>query len=522
MEQFDFKRRFVLKGIGAAGIGVAVAACGGGGSNGGSSGSSGGGSSGGKGVVPDPNNATHGGSAATCQSSSFQIPLVIDASVTATGIPANVPIYAYIVGLVPQADGTDNYYHYVNTMGTVGGTHSVQLMNMNDNTQPLCNGSNTVGGLTGVTGQSNYPTVWADYSIELDRTCATVVADLADFNNLPNIGTGTNAFSGRVYFSVGAPKIPFAPNATYSSGKVSGYAAPNFLTGTGSYCLFDWLEFSWTPSITNCFLDATQVDQFGFPVSYWMNGNTAGLQGVYNKPRSTIINYFKQFTAGQEFNNLVYVPTSSDVAAGAYPSTTLTGGLLRAASPTHSAPVVGGTSTYFNSPIQAAMSTWTRTPLAVTCGTSTFWGLAQSATSSVMNFYNNAQCTGSPSFTFTDINSSNVFLCSGSTAAGSADQKNTGKAILAGFNRGVITANTVHLNINTDGGTAPLYLQSAYYPQLSNNYKVQTDSQWAYAFHQFSSTTLAYGFPYDDVGSQSGSVTTNGTTSVNIQLGMFS
>ena len=115
-----------------------------------------------------------------------------------------------------------------------------------------------------------------------------------------------------------------------------------------------------------------------------------------------------------------------------------------------------------------------------------------------------------------------MFLCAGSTAQGSADQKNTGKAILAGFNRGVITANTTRLNINTDGGTPPLYLQSAYYPQLSDNYKIQTDSQWAYAFHQFSSSTLAYGFPYDDVGSQSGSVTTNNTTSVNIQLGMFS
>lgn len=511
MEQFDFKRRFILKGLGAAGVGVAVAACGGGssGSSGSSSNSS---SSGGSGVVPNPSNATQGGAAATCSSSGFRVPLIVDASVTATGIPADIKVYAYITGLVPQANGSDIYYRYANDGN---GSHSVQQMSLSDNSQAACNGTNTVCGLTGAVGQANYPTAWADYSIELDRTCATVLADLADFDNLPNIGTGNNAFSGRIWISVGTPKIPFAVTA-------NGYTTPNYLVsqGVGAYCLFDYLEFSWTPSLQNCFLDCSQVDQFGIPMSYWMNANTSGRQGVWNTKRSSIIGYFNQFPAGQEFNNVQQIPTN--VAVGTYPAAALTGGYLRAASPTHAAPVVNGTSTYFNSVIQAAMATWTNTPLAVTCGTSTYWGKAQSAASSVMNFYNNAQCTGPVSFTFTDINSSNVFLCAGSSAQGSADQKNTGKAILAGFNRGVITSNTTRLNINTEGGTPTLYLQSAYYPQLSDNYKIQTDSQWAYAFHKFSSTTLAYGFPYDDVGSQSGSIQTNSTTSVNIQLGIFS
>ena len=519
MTTLDFKRRFFLKGVGAAGVVAVLPSCGGDGSSSSTPAvapnSS---SSGGSGIIPNPSNATHGSSAASCQGSSFQIPLIVDASVTATGIPANIPIYAYIVGLVPQADGTNNYYYYSNN----GTSHSVKLMSMSDNTQAACSGSNTVGGLTGSTGASNYPTSWANYGILLDRTCATQLADLADFNNLPNIGSGNNAFSGRVWFSVGTPIIPFTPNKTYSDGRVAGYASPNFTSGVGASCLFDWLEFSWTPSITNCFLDSTQVDQFGFPMAYWMNGNSSAKQGVYNKSRSSIISYFNQFTAGQEFNNIMSVPTSSDVAAGTYPSATLTGGYLRAASPTHSTPVINGTSTYFNSAIQSAMGSWTKTPLAVTCGTTTYWGLAQSATSAVMNFYSNQQCSGSPSFTFTDINSSNVFMCSGTTAAGSADQQNTGKAILAGFNRGVITSSTTSLNINTEGGSSPLYSQSSYSPSLSSNYKVTTDNKWAYAYHQYSSSTLAYGFPYDDVGSQSGSVTTNGTSSVNIQLGIFS
>lgn len=522
MTKLDFNRRFFLKGVGAVSVVATLPACGGSGSSSSPAPASNSSSTGGGGVTPNPSNATHGSSAPSCQGGTFQIPLTVDASVAATGIPADIPIYAYIVGLVPQADGTNNYYHYVNDLSGLPGTHSVSLMQMSDNNQAACTGTNVVGGLTGVTGISNYPTTWANYGIKLSRTCATQLADLADFNNLPNIGSGNNAFSGRVWFSVGTPIIPFTPNATYPDGRVSGYASPNFTSGVGASCLFDWLEFSWTPSITNCFLDSTQVDQFGFPMSYWMNGNSSAKQGVYNKTRSSIISYFSQFTAGQEFNNIMTVPTSSDVAAGTYPSPALTGGYLRAASPTHSAPVINGTSTYFNSALQTAMGAWTKTPLAVTCGTTTYWGLAQSATSPVMNFYSNEQCTGAPSFTFTDINSSNVFMCSGSTAAGSTDQQNTGKALLAGFNRGVLTASTMAVNINIEGGSSPLYLNSPYTPSLSNNYKVTTDNKWAYAYHQYSSSTLAYGFPYDDVGSQSGSVTTNGTSSVNIQLGIFS
>lgn len=517
MTKLDFNRRFFLKGVGAVSVVATLPACGGSSGSSAPAPASNSSSTGGGGVTPNPSNATHGSSASSC-GGTFQIPLTVDASVAATGIPADIPIYAYIIGLVPRPDKTNDYYYYFND----GTSHSVKSMSINDNTQAACTGSNVVGGLTGVTGISNYPTKWANYAIQLSRTCATQLADLADFNGLPNIGTGTSAFSGRVWFSVGAPIIPFSPNATYPDGRVSGYASPNFTSGVGAACLFDWLEFSWTPSITNCFLDSTQVDQFGFPISYWMNGNSSAKQGVYNKSRSSIISYFNQFTTGQEFNNIVSVPTSSDVAAGTYPSAALTGGYLRAASPTHSAPVVNGTSTYFNAALQSAMGAWTKTPLAVTCGTTTYWGLATSATSSMMNFYNNQQCAGAPSFTFTDINSSNVFLCSGTTAAGSDDQKNTGKALLAGFNRGVLTSSTIAVNINTEGGSSPLYLNSAYTPSLSNNYKVTTDNKWAYAYHQYSSSTLAYGFPYDDVGSQSGSVTTNGTSSVNIQLGIFS
>lgn len=537
MEQFDFKRRFVLKGIGAAGVGVAVAACGGGGgSNGSPGGSSGGGSSGGKGVVPDPSNNSSGTPTAACATGG-SIPLYIDASVAATGIPAEYDVYAYITGLVPfpgqtgQVQNGQCYWYQNNTTAGQGGTsRSLVAMSMGENLQPSgVNNPNPVCGLSGATSQTNYPNMWADYSIKLDRTCATLVADLADFNSAVGGGSGTGAFSGRIWFSVGAPKIPFSPNATGTSPStgqtvVTGYATPTAVTGVGGYCLYDCLEFSWTPSTSLIYLDATQVDMFGFPVSYYMNGNQSSQQGVYNKKRSAIINALAALPS--PFNNNMPVPTAG-VAAGTYPA--VAGSYLRAYSGGQYLAYNNVTSTYFNGAIAAAVNTWTNTPVAVTCSSNvtqpTYWGKAGALTSQgyTMNFYNNQACTGSPAFTFTDLSSNSIISCSGSmTTSTNADALNTGKAILAGFNRGVITGSTTVLNIDVIGGTAPLYLQSAYTPPLSENYKVTTDNPWSFTFHQASSSTLAYGFAFDDVGQQSDTLQQSGTTSVNIQLGMFS
>ncbi len=537
MEQFDFKRRFVLKGIGAAGLGVAVSACGGGGSNGGSSGSASGGSSGGKGVVPDPTNNSSGTASASC-ATGYTIPLYIDASVAATGIPADVPIFAYITGLVPfpgQSGATQNgtcyWYQNNTTNGQGGSTRRAQAMTMADNSQPSgVNNPNPVCGLSGVTSQSNYPDPWADYSIQLDRTCATLVADLADFNSLQDIGSGNGAFSGRIWFSVGTPKIPFTPNTTAVSPTtgatvVTQYATPTAVTGVGGYCLYDCLEFSWTPSTSLIYLDATQVDMFGFPVSYYMNGNQSSQQGVYNKKRSAIIQALAALPS--PFNNNMPVPTTG-VAAGTYPAAAYTGGYLRAFSAGQYLSLNNLTSNYFSSVISAAVNTWTNTPLAVTCSSNTtqptYWGKAGALTSQgyTLNFYNNQACTGSPAFTFNDLSSNTIISCSGSMTTGTTDAKNTGKAILAGFNRGVITGSTTTLNIDVIGGTPPLYLQSAYTPPLSENYKVTTDNPWSFTFHQASSSTLAYGFAFDDVGEQSDTLQQSGTTSVNIQIGMFS
>lgn len=516
MTKLDFNRRFFLKGVGAITVAATLPSCGGGG------GSSAAANSSGSGGGSDTTNASKGTSAPTC-SDTASIPLIIDASVGATGIPANIPIYAYITGLV-QVPG-NVFYRYD------GSLNKPVVMDTADNLMPA-GGSGT--GLSGTIGSTNYPQVWADYSIvSLDRSCATVVADLASFNttNIPGFGTGGAAFSGRIWISVGTPKIPFTAFAgalanQLTGSPVTGYATPNpAANAVGSYCMFDWLEFSYD-SNGALNINTTQVDQYGFPISIAATGTgvTGGEQGVFNKSRSSILSTLASQSNGL-FNESVAIPTSSDVASGSYPPVANTAGKLRALAPPNTSGAL--TSNYLATPIQNAMSYWVSNVLSVTCPSnalqSTYYG---KATGSTLNFYSSAVTMDSSTlvFSFNDINTYTVLNCSGTLAGQGvsqtgnllADLKNTGKAILAGFNRGVITSTTTTLNIGQSTATE-------YTPPIRLNYQSTTIpfNIWAQQFHIFSSNGYAYGFSYDDVGSEQPTITTTRTSSLNIQLGIF-
>lgn len=509
MFEFNTKRRFVLKGMGAIGAGSILVACGGGSS--GNSSSSGSGS----GVVVDPTNASKGTSAATCTNTA-SIPLIIDASVAATGIPSNIPVYAYITGLVKVPGQVFYRYDAINKK-------PVQ-MSTADNTLPA---GSTSYGLSGASAITNYQQVWANYGISLDRTCATVVADLASFNStyIPGFGTGAAAFSGRIWISIGTPLIPFTAyagaNADQLTGNpVTGYATPNPASGAvGSLCMFDWLEFSYD-STGALNINTTQVDQYGFPISMTATGTgvTGGEQGLFNKSRSTILSTLSGL-GNTLFNSSVAVPTSG-VAANTYPPSANSSGILRALAPANTSGA--SSSTYLATPISNALTNWKTNWLSVTCPSNalqqTYYGLTAND-GVTLNFYTSQSTAGGPVFSFNDITTYNVLNCSG-TMAGTgvpqtgnllSDLQNTGKAILAGFNRGVITSSTTVLNINTN----------AYTPPLSQNYTSLTTpyNNWAFEFHQFSSNGLAYGFSYDDVGSQQPTITATTTASLTLQLG---
>lgn len=495
MKTHNSDRRLILKGIGTLGASGLVVACGGGSSGGASSSSS---------------SSTKGPSAPICSGSTATIPLTIDASVMATGIPASVPMYAYIVGLT--AASGNKYYRYN------GALNQPVLMSTSDN----LNAAGTCAGMTtnGVSALINCPTIWADYSIPLDRSCATLVADLAKFNstNLPGLGTGTNAFSGRIYISVGKPLLPFTPRAgaladQLTGSPVTGYTAPALASGSvGSLCLFDWLEFSFD-SNQALNINTTQVDQFGFPMSMTATGTgmTGGEQGVLNTSRSTIFTNLTGLTDSL-FNSSVAVPTNG-VDADAYPSSIYTSNTLRAVSPKT---VATAGDTYFTSTISTWYDNWKITPL-VTNDTSTgyYSGMVVSGTltfkqgslttKAAWDLSANSPVPNDP------ITSYDVWQCANSLAKGDAWQKNVQKMIAAAFQRGTMADANYYLDDSSG---------ASFSPPLSGNYVNLPSNTWAQKFHQFNSNKLAYGFPYDDVGSQQPSIsTTSATTALTIQVG---
>lgn len=499
MAEFNWKRRVIFKSLGAAGLlGVLTGCPGGSGGSGGSLGAGSGQSPGLDGTLDGTNK------------------LLIDASVDATGIPADIPVYAYITGLVKVPGQV--FYRYDSTQG-----RPVE-MSTSDNT--ITDSSKIQTGLSGTAYQQNYPDPWANYGISLSRTGPTAVADLTGFNsiNIPGFGTGPAAFSGRIWISVGKPLLPFTPRvggSFSSSGTVDGYTTPVVAAGgIGALCFYDWLEFSFDVNGL-LYINTTQVDQYGFPISASATGeNVQGSpQGLYNKKRSEILADLAQL--GAPFDTSVAMPTSG-VDADAYPPSANTSSKLRALAPSK-APGIA-TSTYLDAVISDALTYWENNWLAVTCSSNalqkTYYGKAD-ATNKTLSFYTDATGTGASQFIFNDITTSNVLDCNGTmTGVGVpqtgdllTDLKNTGKAILAGFNRGVISNTTTELNIDVGGGYTPP-ISASYPPSVASNV-------WAQHFHQYSANGLAYGFAYDDVGDQQPMIIATKTTNLTLTLGKF-
>jgi hypothetical protein len=458
----------------------ALTACGGGGSSGVSPRP-------GLSSSPAPGPTGTGGAGGT--GGAVATPLTIDA--TQSDLPSGTPVYAYVVGLVAST----NTFYRIDASGT---PHALSAA---DNVQAAGTfpGSSGLSASTASAIAPNYPQAWADYSIPVSQTSPTQIS-LANINptTMPGLGIGTSAFSGRVYISVGVPKLPFTAQA-------NGYTAPVFTTQPGYLTLFDWIEFSYD-SQGNFNGNTTQVDQFGFPL--FLNGTPGGTQqGKYTASRATIMN---SIGTGE-----VAVPAA---AASAYPAGI---NLLRLVSP-KTLNAAGSFSTYFDTAIQAAYTTWKTTPL-VTHEQSTnayYTGYVPTTGSNAgsLVFVSgnvptlSAAAALPTAFTVPAaggvIPTNDVWQCANSLATGSADQKNVQKQLAAMFNRGFVSAPTL-----LDDAACPS--GSTFYPTGSTN------NTWAHTFHQYSTNGLAYGFPYDDVCTQNPSISLTSTTAVTITLGKF-
>lgn len=480
-------RRFFLASLGSAGI---LAACGGGPRGG---------------VLP---------------SNSLRSPLAsgltLTIDTTQTDLPAGTKLYAYIIGATPQ--GT----YRVDSSGT---THAIGTSdNRYGNTSASFPASmNTLSSAQATAIASNYPangangTGWADYSIPIPLGAQTPIS-LAGILGLPGLGTGTSAFSGRIYLSAGVPLLPFT---ALSSAK---YSQPGVgPTVVGGLTLYDWIEFS-LDSKSNFNGNTTQVDQFGFPLSLTgtpISGTPTPTQGLLNTGRPKILTDILGLPApfgGSQI--MVPVPAA---AGNAFPVTDY----LRAMSPKSAVAencYMGLFSSYFYNTIEAWYTTLQSTPVVITeqSTSKTFTGFVPTSGSyaGILIFYSgnlslsalqtNYSNNTLPAFAITGttndmITSYDVFECSNSMASGSDDAKNVQKQIAAAFNRGVMTS-------TLNDGACPA--NTTFYPNGG------VWNLWSKKFHDYSVNQLAYGFPYDDVCNQNPSIDVP-AQNITITLGKF-
>ncbi len=431
------------------------------------------------------------------------INLSIDA--TGAGLPADTRVYMYIVGLV-STDSGDTYYR-LDTNGIP------RVMDASDNSQPANSfpDSNELDPAAADAVKPNYPNAWADYSIPVALDKPSII-NLANINpdNCPGLGTGTAAFSGRIYLSIGIPRLPFSPIGS----PATGYTAPVFDHPPGHLTLFDWIEFSFD-SETNFNGNTTQVDQFGFPLT--LDGTPGGsLQGALNTSRSEIMTAFGAGLSGPLGQGSLQFAIPA-AAAPAYPAGV---GDLRVISPKTltAAPYSGELLSFFDDEISKWYKVWETTPL-VTYDQSTeyYTGIVPVSGSNKgeLVFYQGNYATlnelkaADPALAFVlgKVTSYDIWQCTG-TLANSSDgdpQLNVGKMIAAAFNRGVVS-NTM------DDATCQADAEN-FYPEGG------TWNEWSQMFHDYSINKLAYGFAYDDVCEQNPSIGLTATTSVTITIG---
>jgi len=444
----------------------------------------------------------------TTTATAAKIPLTLD--LTQTDLPTGTSVYAYIIGLVQGSAG--NVYYYVN--------HDLvpQAMSAGDNTQ-MAGTFPDMGTLDSAAQTAlapNYPDAWADYSIAMTVGDTTTI-DLAQFAaNIPNLGTGTGAFSGRVYLSVGVPKLPFTVTYDVTTRAVTGYAAPVVSGGPGALCLFDWIEFSWD-SNNNFNGNTTQVDQFGFELT--LDGTPGGnQQGAMNTSRGDVMSKVDALPAPFSAGLLtVQVPSA---ATSAYPSGSA---YLRAISPktlTGDPTYQGPVASHFGATILWWYDHWLQNPLLITdLATGTYTGLVNEK---ALNFYQGTytlaqlQSDDPPAvaFALTGANPKtevitpfDIWQCANTLASGDAAQLNVGKNLAAAFNRGYVSDSLDDSSCASD--------KDQFYPTGG------VFNPWSQLFHQVSSNGLAYGFPYDDLCDQNPSISLVGTTAVTITLGHF-
>ena len=282
--------------------------------------------------------------------------------------------------------------------------------------------------------------------------------------------------SGRIYISYGAPMYM----TSIGSGTGAGYAGPNAqnTADPNNNNHYDWYEFSYNS--TGVFINTTQVNQFGLPLTL----------DVYGNNRT-----FHQQTGITQSIAQIDSEWAADVPSP-FSSTPITNyRILSPAETTFGAGQANGS--YFNSYISQIWSYYQSNPLTLALGSRTFTGKT-SGTTFTFNEVNtgNGAFLGGTNYVIGYPNTQQVLVCNGPFATGDAsnsDRNSVELAIEAQF----CAAINRHVATNVSQWNTP----AAYYGAAPANY-------YAAFWHQVGIGNLAYGFSYDDVNGQSSTITT--------------
>jgi len=282
--------------------------------------------------------------------------------------------------------------------------------------------------------------------------------------------------SGRIFISVGAPMYM----ADVGSGSTISYAGPNPQNSSdpNNNNHYDWYEFTYNSS--GIFINTTQVNQFGLPLlldvfgaNHTFHQQTGIVQSIAQIDQAYQSELPSIFNATAPSNFRILSPAETTFGAGQ------------------------ANGSYFDSYISQTWSSYASNALTVTIGSRTFSG-----TTSGNTFTFNEVNTGNGAFMAgTDYvigypTTQQVLVCNGALATG--DPNNTDRntvelqieaQLCAALNRHVATT-------PSDWTVPPDY------------YQASPANFYAAFWHRHSINGLAYGFAFDDVNSQSSTITT--------------
>ena len=288
---------------------------------------------------------------------------------------------------------------------------------------------------------------------------------------------------GRIYVSFGAPMyIPIM------AGNPLGYAGPNPLNTSdpNSSTHYDWYEFDWGGTTDALFINTTQVDDFGLPLTLdvWGSNETFHQQtGITESIAALDQEYIAQTPA-------IFQAPQGGIAAVSP---------LRIWAPAHMSFSSGGANAhYLDAYVSAIWAQYASTPLTVFLNNNSH---EYSGTTSGASFnfteidLHNGAYAGPQTYSVGKPSTQDLLLCSGSMAYAASTLTSQESGVTLALEAQFCAAFNRHVMDNSAEWTGV----SDYYQSAPANY-------YAAFWHAHSIAGLSYGFAYDDVNNQSSSI----------------